>query len=228
MVMETDDQIVALLAGSRKELETLVNEKDNWDIVKEENGITVSRKTVENSQLYCFKMEGTIDAPAKYVFDLLVDVSKRKLIDPNVVEYSLKKQISPEVQIVYQAQQSLAMMVTARDVSIARLIRKEAEDLYVVAARSVTTDLIPPNDNYVRAEVQVSGWLIQATGPNSCKTTACLQVDAKGWTPGFVINAVGPEGSATTFNNLRNAAIAANNSSPLTLALRLIFDRSFF
>ncbi|XP_030252738.1 START domain containing 14 [Sparus aurata] len=166
---------------------------DNWVNKYDNSGMQVwvevpAKKGKQGPKVHKIKCTMPItDVSAATMYDVLHDSKYRKEWDPAMLESFDIARLSANADVGYYSWQCPKPM-TSRDVVSLRSWQVKDEE-YVIVNFSVKHPKYPPGKKLVRAVSILTGYLIQATGPNSCKFTYLSQADPKGSLPKVVVNA---------------------------------------
>jgi len=176
----------------------LEDESSGWQTIKEDAGLIISRKMVDQSGIYVFRGQATVDAPTAIVFGLAADITRRKEFNPHCIAFEKIREYSKdpnnEVYLAYYASDSMISMVAKRDFALLRVVAKDVDGkgTCLSAGTSVNHALIPEKDGFIRAVSGISGWVFEPKGEHKCAITVLIQVNPNGWIPSWVVNYGGP------------------------------------
>uniref|UniRef100_A0A4W5R082 START domain-containing protein 10 n=1 Tax=Hucho hucho TaxID=62062 RepID=A0A4W5R082_9TELE len=169
---------------------------DNWYSKYDMNGMEVwvevapvtSHQGNKNvPKVHKIKCRMTIkDVSAATMYDVLHDGLYRKQWDPTMLESFDIARLSPNADVGYYSWMCPKPLKN-RDVVTLRSWQV-TDDEYVIVNFSVKHLKYPPKKDLVRAISLLTGYLVKATGPNSCSFTYLSQADPKGSLPKWVVN----------------------------------------
>ncbi|KAL0974147.1 hypothetical protein UPYG_G00216240 [Umbra pygmaea] len=168
---------------------------DNWFSKYDKNGMEVwvevspatSQANNTGPKVHKIKCRMTIkDVSAATMYDVLHDSQYRKSWDPTMLESFDIARLSANADVGYYSWQC-PKPLRNRDVITLRSW-KVTDDEYMIVNYSVKHPKYPPKKNLVRAISLLTGYLMKATGPNSCTFTYLSQADPKGSLPKWVVN----------------------------------------
>ncbi|XP_029626918.1 START domain-containing protein 10 [Salmo trutta] len=170
---------------------------DNWYSKYDKNGmeVWVEVAPVASSpqgnknipKVHKIKCRMTIkDVSAATMYDVLHDGLYRKKWDPTMLESFDIARLSPNADVGYYSWLCPKPLMN-RDVVTLRSWQV-TDDEYVIVNYSVKHLKYPPKKDLVRAISLLTGYLVKATGPNSCSFTYLSQADPKGSLPKWVVN----------------------------------------
>ncbi|KAK6298873.1 hypothetical protein J4Q44_G00303830 [Coregonus suidteri] len=169
---------------------------DNWYSKYDKNGmevwvevapVTSSQGNKNVPKVHKIKCRMTIkDVSAATMYDVLHDGQYRKKWDPSMLESFDIARLSPNADMGYYSWMCPKPLKN-RDVVTLRSWQV-TDDEYVIINYSVKHPKYPPKKDLVRAISLLTGYLVKATGPNSCSFTYLSQADPKGSLPKWVVN----------------------------------------
>ncbi|XP_029020301.1 START domain containing 14 [Betta splendens] len=168
---------------------------DNWFKKYDDSGMQVwieqyptNNKGNSVPKVHKIKCKITIsDVSAATMYDVLHDGVYRKTWDPAMLESFDIARLSANADVGYYSW-LCPKPIKSRDVVTLRSWQV-TDDEYVIVNFSVKHPKFPPRSDRVRAVSIVTGYLIKATGPNSCTFIYLSQADPKGDLPKWVVNA---------------------------------------
>lgn len=168
---------------------------DNWRNKYDKNGMQVwveippvdAEGQKSPSKIHMIKCRMNIqDVSAATMYDVIHDGVYRSSWDPTMVESYDIARLSANADFGYYAW-ACPVPMKRRDVVTLRSWQTTDED-YVIVNFSVKHLKYPPRNDRVRAISILTGYLIKATGPNSCTFTYLSKADPKGVLPKWVVN----------------------------------------
>jgi len=165
-------------------------------------GLKVAKRTTKDSPLQSIRGSGTIKYNMKAMipkYRIWEEYKKwdTMFIDGKHIEKKTEGDI--DYEIVMQQYRS-PPMIANRDVALFGVIKFLEDGRWVAAYKSVVTDKIPVDPNYVRAEVMASGFVMKLLGEDLVEVTYVVQMDPKGWLPTWAINATAAEQAKVVAN----------------------------
>eukprot|EP00455_Lapot_gusevi_P045797 TRINITY_DN5912_c0_g1_i1.p1 TRINITY_DN5912_c0_g1~~TRINITY_DN5912_c0_g1_i1.p1 ORF type:complete len:954 (-),score=260.10 TRINITY_DN5912_c0_g1_i1:40-2901(-) len=164
-----------------------LNAAPGWEVVMEQDGVTVSKKPSTGS-MPIVRGCGTLPIPAYAILDLLLDLSKKHLIDSMFDTGRVVEEIDPFTRVDYQAFKAV-FPTTARDFcNMASWKFDKETNTIIIAAKSVLHPDCPEDPNHVRGEVHVAGYLLQLLeDKKSTRVTFIANSDLKGSLPSSLV-----------------------------------------
>ncbi|KAL4631574.1 PCTP-like protein [Arapaima gigas] len=161
-------------------------EKNDMEVWIETPSVTENNRN-HGSKVQKIKCRMVIrDVSAATMYDVLHDSQYRKKWDPTVLESFDIARLSANADVGYYAW-LCPKPLKNRDVVTLRswLVM---DDEYLIVNYSVKHPKYPPRKDLVRAVSIITGYMVKATGPNSCTFTYLSQADPKGSLPKWVVN----------------------------------------
>jgi hypothetical protein len=158
-----------------------------WEPVKEKNGITIFTRNVENSNYKSFK--GEIDLPAAVtdVSDLVENVKNFELWDESIREIRVLEHVKGK-SIRYYVVYNSPWPVTDRDLGIQATISSDpltgSREIKAVSA----PDAVPPDPEMIRIVDYWQKWTIAPTGNGLVHLTVEGFADPAGDIPAWLAN----------------------------------------
>jgi hypothetical protein len=166
-----------------------------WENIRNDGGISVSRKVVPGSPFVAFRGEGDVNAPLLAVADVLADVPHETEWMDSVREARILRKVSD----------------TDRDlVADVRISIDNAGHTLTVTMQSVD-DALAPHTDYVRAQITESRFTLRAN-PDGSSTHVLAEIhcDPRGNLPGWVVNFVQRSWGYNTIQALRRQVAAGH------------------
>ncbi|KAL6070528.1 hypothetical protein QOT17_006798 [Balamuthia mandrillaris] len=167
---------------------------EDWQFLKENRGVKISKKVVPGSPASLMRGEKLMDCSVEELKAILRAVERRKEWDPLTASCKKVKQVTDLSAIAY-IQFVTSWPVSVRDLCYYASFRTLEDGTLVFAAFSVEDKACPPVSSNVRADLLASGFIIRPLQDQEgkCHVTYLIQVDLKGWLPGWITNLVGEE-----------------------------------
>jgi len=176
-----------LAAKLEKDLIAHVDGISSFHLIQDQDGVALYDKILGDSPVHLVAVVGNIPVAPKAIADGLwaVNLERRKRWDHDLLDYQVKEEITPSIQVVFQLY-SAPTGVAPREVVAIRALKEKA-GTYIIWGGSINYALVKGNSANIRAAAYVSGWVIQPIESGS-KIFHIVQVDPKGWIPPFVVN----------------------------------------
>lgn len=177
---------------------------DGWELLDQDNGIDVYRKSFPGSDVKGVGGEGLVKAPiAKILWVLMDHEHKPQWIDKFQSSYTIEE-LSPLVDIQYAAF-NMPFPVKDRDfVYRYEFSVSPEQDAVIVAVQSVEHPSAPASKTIgVRGEIVKGRYILYPEGPEETRVIAEYLADPKGSLPSWVVNLVQRNWPSKTLINLR-------------------------
>jgi hypothetical protein len=181
-----------------------------WENIRNDGGISVSRKVVPGSPFVAFRGEGDVNAPLLAVADVLADVPHETEWMDSVREARILRKVSDTEYIMY-SHLGTPPTLTDRDlVADVRISIDNAGHTLTVTMQSVD-DALAPHTDYVRAQITESRFTLRAN-PDGSSTHVLAEIhcDPRGNLPGWVVNFVQRSWGYNTIQALRRQVAAGH------------------
>ncbi len=162
-----------------------------WELVRDEDGIVVHRRTVEGSPLHEFRGVGVVDAPISAILGVLDDSEHRTEWMKEAVVNKRIERLSPTSEILYN-RTGAPWPVSDRDVvSKAEMTFDPAAHELRIDFTSVTHPDWPPQDGVVRMPSLHGHWYMwPERGGAATRIEYQVHADPGGLLPDWIINRV--------------------------------------
>ncbi len=177
---------------------------DAWEMVSQQKGIDVYRKTFPDSNVKGVGGEGVVNASISKILWVLMDHEhKTQWIDRFARGHTIEV-LSPLTEIQYAAF-NMPFPVQDRDFVYRYEFSVSPErDSVIVAVQSVEHASAPAADSIgVRGEIVKGRYILYPEGPDSTRMIAEYLADPKGSVPSWVVNLVQKNWPLKTLENLR-------------------------
>ncbi|XP_064185268.1 START domain containing 14 [Anguilla rostrata] len=163
-------------------------EKNGMEVWVEMPSLTSTKGEKNNIQkVHKIKCRMAInDVSAAAMYDVLHDGQYRKSWDPTMLESFDIARVSANADVGYYSW-ICPKPLKNRDVVTLRSWQVNGDE-YLIVNCSVKHPNYPPRKDMVRAISILTGYMVKATGPNSCIFTYLSQADPKGSLPKWVVN----------------------------------------
>ena len=168
-------------------------EREGWIVVGTTKDVNVMKKPAGRGEppINSVKGVGLIKAPPTFIIRVLNDPSYTTVLDDMLKEsriiYKLSKSLHL-VQLLYKG----VWPTAPRDFSVLSIQGEVDERTWISSGISVEDPRIPEEKGYVRAQLDVGGYLIRSvpSEPEVSKVTYVARVDLKGNIPAFAVNKI--------------------------------------
>jgi Polyketide cyclase / dehydrase and lipid transport len=180
--------------------------KDEWQLAKQANGVTIYSRLHSGSKLKEFKAVGEIDAASKTVHAVIDDFENYSNFMPYTAEAEVIER-KPDSVLVYQ--RISPGIVSDRDYTI-RIEKKSWPSDHGVAYFSewkAANERGPAEKHGVfRVQLVNGSWLLEPTGPNKTRGTYFVFTDSGISVPQFLANTISETGILKLFGAVRKQA----------------------
>ena len=168
-------------------------EREGWMVVGTTKDVNVMKKPAGKGEppINSVKGVGLIKAPPTFIIRFLNDPSYTTVLDDMLKEsriiYDLSKSLHL-VQLLYKG----VWPTAPRDFSVLSIQGEVDERTWISSGISVEDPRIPEEKGYVRAQLDVGGYLIRSvpSEPEVSEVTYVARVDLKGNIPAFAVNKI--------------------------------------
>jgi ribosome-associated toxin RatA of RatAB toxin-antitoxin module len=176
-----------------------VPQENEWELKKNEDGVTVYTRNVENSNINEFKASTKLSSSAETIFNIILDVKNYiKWIED--IEYAEEVYLREnEIGMYYQL--GLPWPIKDRDVTLVSKYRT-LPDNSILFQLSNNSDLKEEDADFIRIKEIKGQWLIKPIDKENCKVTYQFMADPEGFLPAWVVNIFVVNGPFKTLKNL--------------------------
>lgn len=187
---ESDDDYIRLAKKVIDNRMKWIKDKDNWELLINEDGITVHQRQVNGSPIHMIKATTIlhnvdINNILNWLYKATLD-EKRLIID-DVIDHEIVQNINNNIH-VSRSRYSTPVGISNREFLALRVSHMRSDTTYLVGIQSINKKDIPFDNDYVRG-ISNCATLLEDLGDNTVKITSIDHIDPKGWIPAFVINA---------------------------------------
>ncbi len=171
-----------------------------WEKIREEQGIVVYAQEIEGSDIVRVKTQIVIAANIEEIQAFIEDISKRKTWVPFLAEVRILRDYSHTEKLEYTLFEA-PWPASDRDFVYRRKLIYKDDQKIIMEMTSEESELMPGQDDAVRAEILESRYTLIAINDNKTKAELIFYADPKGWLPNWIINKIQ---QALPFRMLRN------------------------
>ena len=185
---------------------------DNWDLIKDSEGIQVLNKNVAGSEIKEFKATAIIDAPIEVIFEVMADVPAESLWMDSCIESKIIKHIDKFViskdnyyskDLVYNAIHG-TFPVANRDFIVETEMRGYLKKRSInINIRAVIDSGIPVREGYVRITELTGSWFFQYIDRNHTSVVYQINQNPGGNLPSSIVNYINKNMPYKTILGLR-------------------------
>lgn len=180
-------------------------EREGWVMVGTTKEVTVMKKPAGKDEppINSVKGVGLVKVPPRFIIRVLNDPSYTTILDDMLKESRVLQELSKSlhlVQLLYKA----VWPTAPREFSVLSILGQLDERTWISSGISVNDPRIQPEKGYVRAQLDVGGYLIRSvpSNPEVSEVTYVARVDLKGNIPAFAVNKIS-ESQPLCVNRLR-------------------------
>ena len=180
-------------------------EREGWAMVGKTKEVTVMKKPSGKDEppVNSVKGVGLVNVPPRFIVRVLNDPSYTTVLDDMLKESRVVHELSKSlhlVQLLYKA----IWPTSPREFSVLSILGELDERTWISSGISVEDPRISPEKGYVRAQLDVGGYLIRSvpSDPEVSEVTYVARVDLKGNIPAFAVNKIS-ESQPLCVNRLR-------------------------
>ena len=183
-------------------------QENQWELKKDEDGITVYTRSVENSNINEFKASTKISTSVETIFNIILDVKNYPdwIEDVNYAE----KIYQHDSQIGMYYQLAMPWPVKDRDITLVSKFKKLADNSTHFQL-SYSSELKDENDDFIRITEINGEWLITPINEGNCEVSYRFLADPRGSLPAWVVNIFIVDGPFKTLQNLRVLSEKSSN-----------------
>ena len=174
-----------------------------WEVIAEEDGITVLQKEVEGRSLPIFKGEGNVNENLYEILGVLRDIDKAKEWMHACIESKLIKAITEQQFIVYNRTEA-PWPISDRDVVIqSEATYNKKTKTVMITMQSIETPEVPEVDGVVRMPRLRGRFNLQSISDKVTFVTYEIDADPGGLLPHWIVRIVSRDIPYITLINLR-------------------------
>ncbi|MDB5264095.1 MAG: hypothetical protein JWQ14_3378 [Adhaeribacter sp.] len=184
-----------------------ISAQDNWELKKNENGITVYSRGITNEKLKEIRVVCELPGTTAQLKEILQNVGGHARWVYLTKKTNLVKKVDDQTLIYYSAS-DMPWPVTDRDL-VVELTITEAPDSGNLSIRAKSiSDYLPPKKDYVRVPYSLATWEVVPLPNNKLKVDYTFRVNPGGDIPSWIVNAAATTGPYNTFVKLRDLLAA--------------------
>jgi START domain len=189
---QTDSEAVSFLhfadivrrkAADTRELLDFFEDEDDWQVMREKNGVRTLYRPEESSGTHSFKVSGEIHAPMTSIVAVLYEIDLFHHWFPKL-KFSRELTLLSRYHKLIHLEIDIPWPISNREVvADAYGVDMLEDNKIAIFLRSIDehplVQLPEANPHCVRAEIIRGGFIIEPLSPNSCELHFMLNVDAK-------------------------------------------------
>jgi len=175
---------------------------DAWQLKKNDEGVNIYTRNVENSKIKAIKVECTLDATLTQMAAVLIDIKNGQDWLYHVSTSYVIKQVSP-TELYYYSLVEMPWPVSNRDfIAHLKVIQDPATKTVTIDAPCLA-DMVPVKSKTVRVTDSNGQWVLNPLGKDKIKVVYTLHADPGGSLPAWLINLFATEGPLQSFRKLK-------------------------
>jgi len=178
---------VFLLLVYQQELIAQVNQQ--WQQVSDDNGIQVYTIDLPNTNIVKAKAIVQIKSSLIRIRQELDDIDSRHEWVP-FLKHSKLIIVKSSTQRLEYSLFSAPWPASNRDFVYSLELVNESADQLIYEMRSVKTEAMPENENYIRGEIFESVYTLTKINENLTQVELSYHADPKGWLPSWLVNII--------------------------------------
>ena len=194
----------------------LATPSNDWTVVTQQDGITVSKQANASQELLQFRAEALIEAPINQVVGVLLDFARRPEWVPSCVSTEVLERPQPNVAIVYSYTKSPPLVNDRDAVFEARTTLLPSDKTVEIRFRDVQDARKPPQAGVARVGPLAGLYRVHQVANNRTAVLYEFMADPGGSIPSWIVNAAGKDAPLQTLLGLRQQV--ARGTHPEALA----------
>ena len=178
---------IFLLLVYQQELFAQVNQQ--WQQVSDDNGIQVYTIDLPNTNIVKAKAIVQIKSSLIRIRQELDDIDSRHEWVP-FLKHSKLIIVKSSTQRLEYSLFSAPWPASNRDFVYSLELVNESADQLIYEMRSVKTEAMPENENYIRGEIFESVYTLTKINENLTQVELSYHADPKGWLPSWLVNII--------------------------------------
>lgn len=172
-----------------------------WDLQREENGITIYTRPVPNSGIREFKGIAEVDHNAKMILALLRDSDRFKTWFPNTPESKLVER-NGNVSVQYSVMDA-PWPVSDRDNVLRSVTSHDDETGQIQIQVAAAPDAYPERPDRVRVKKATGNWILEPLSDYKTRVTFQMHLEPGGGIPEWLTNARVVDSPFEALTNMR-------------------------
>lgn len=181
--------LILLLVFQLQNMPKVVAGSENWQLVRNENGIKVYTYDSEHSDILKAKASAVINAPLEIIKNILDDIDNRHHWVPYLQKSVLLETLPDHSRIEYSIFYA-PWPAFDRDFVYRLNIAKESENYIHYEMSSVISPLMEDQPWLVRAELFESSYTLTRLSETKTRLEVVYHADPKGWLPSWIVNII--------------------------------------
>jgi hypothetical protein len=161
----------------------------NWEFVKERDGISIYTRSADNTSLKSFKGEAEIHCSLERIYEMIGNVENVDWWDDDIRDLKILSHVKDRF-VNYYLVYDVPWPMTDRDLCVQAHIFTDTAKGYRTVFAEPLADQVPEKDGIVRIKRYWQKWTIQDKGNNRVHLTLEGFVDPAGNVPAWLYNMV--------------------------------------
>ncbi|KAE9032474.1 hypothetical protein PR003_g3733 [Phytophthora rubi] len=184
-----------------------------WEVVDDTEDVKVWRGAVEDCDWCPFRAAGRVDADKGVIEQVLLDPNRTLELDEMMEGVVTLRDIGESNHLAFRQITSKGQFpIYGREFVVVTYGTTLEDGRVVIATRSVDVGNVAPLDGYVRANIYISGYIIEEfkedDGKVYCIVTLLAHADLAGYIPPSIINMLGTSSTVKVLENLETIVTA--------------------
>ena len=178
-----------------------------WSDAKEYDEVTLWKGKVTDSQWNCLRARTTIHVKPKLIADLLTDPNRMVQYDDMVESCRIIQSFAKDDSVSIRHVIAKGIFPTEPRDFVVLTSRHDLDDgSIVICTRSIESDRVPEKKGYVRASINISGYIIRRISSEESEVTVVVHTDLGGYIPPPLINALSTSAPVKLMRNVKRLA----------------------
>lgn len=193
-------------------ISTYISAQTDWELQKNENGISVYTKDQPNSGFKEIKAVATFNSSLSGLIALLTDIPSHPTWLYRCKQTKLLKTIS-STELYYYVETYVPWPVSNRDGVIYFKTSQDSKTKVVTVSSRVIPGMLPENKGVVRVPKLVSSWRFTPKGDGTVSAEYQLDINPGGDVPPWIVNMFSVEGPYESIMSMRKKLVEVKYKS---------------
>jgi len=180
---------------------TSVFAQTDWKLKNEKDGIKVYMSPVADSKFKAIKVECELNASARQLVKVLMDVKAAPEWVDHTKSATLVKQVSPN-ELYYYCEVNIPWPAKNRDFVAHLVVKQDPQTKVITVDGPAVPGFVPVKNGVVRINSSKGFWVITPIAQNKVKVKYTLQVDPGGNIPAWLVNMLAADSPMKSFEAL--------------------------
>jgi len=183
-------------------LPTICIAQDSWELKKNEDGIAVYTRKLDNEKFKEIHVVCEINGNIKQLYGILQNVNHHKDWVYGTMDSHLINRNSADT-IYYYSSVHLPWPASDRDLTVQLILKRDNNDKTLHVHAMGINNLLPKKPKLVRVPYSLGLWNVSTLNGNKIKIDYIFSVDPGGSLPAWLVNMMAVRGPFNTFKNLK-------------------------